>query len=186
MSHSLSLESFEEIVSDRSGPSADFNDGYAEGIAAGRAAAQADAVALTEAFVQSIADIDFTYAEARSQLLQSLGPLFQTLCKKILPHCVATGFAGQLADQLLHAAAADAAGPIKIHVHPDQRNAVEAATKTLPTQLRVLTDPALTLHAAWIQQGTNETLLDADSLLSHINAALAAISNTEHRTNAHG
>lgn len=186
MGQALSLESFEEEHVEDVTETDGYQLGYQEGLQAGLAQAAADAAALNAELVQSIGNIDFTYTEARSQLLGSLTPLLTTIVEKVLPHCVAEGFAGQLADLLLQAANEDANAAMTLHVHPSQRIAVEAATKDIGDQVIVQDDPQLDVHAAWIKQERSETLLNVDSLLTTISETLSAIHHTEDRTEDHG
>ncbi len=186
MAHVLSLESFEDALTESSGPSADFDQGYQEGLAAGVATVQAETEALSAAFVQTMSDIDFTYAEARGQILASLSPLLTLITEKVLPHCVAAGFTGQLSALLMDAAAADTAANIELHVHPAQQAAVEAAMQALPTKVTVIGDATVSEHAAWIAQGRSETRLDADRLLARIDEILRAIQHIEDRTDTYG
>jgi len=187
MGQALSLESFEvEIPEDTSLSTEAFQQGYEEGLQSGIAQATADAAALQADFVQNLGNIDFTYTEARSQLLASLAPLLTTIVEKILPHCVAEGFAGQVADRLLQAAAQDASAAISLHIHPSQRSTVEAAIQNADMQVILHDDPQLDMHAAWVRQKRSETLLDVDSLLAAISETLGAIHHTENRTENHG
>lgn len=182
----LSLESFEADEADDNNAAVAFNDGYQQGFDAGQAAAAADHMALAAALVQSISDIDFTYAEARAQVMQSLDPLFEALTTAVLPHCISSGYAKQVADILTSAAAADTEGPFRLHVHPDQVPAVDAATADLAGKIKIVPDAALSAHAAWIQHGAGETHLDLDRLLTQITEALGAVANPEYRTATHG
>ncbi len=186
MSRSLSLESFENVLSNDAAPNPEFNEGYEAGLAAGAAAAQAETEALNAAVVQAIADIDFTYAEARGQVLSALTPLFTTIAERILPHCVSTGFATELAAMLVEAAEADTSAEMMLHVHPDQQAAIEAAIQNIATSVTVTADPALSVHAVWIKSGRQETLLDIDVLLQRINEILGAIQTTENRIDSYG
>lgn len=182
----LSLESFETILSEDNGPPAAYQEGYDEGYRAGLVTAATDNATLTASLVQTIGDINFTYAEARAQALQSLEPLFQTLTAKLLPHCVSTGFAGLLSREIADAAASDTDAIIRLHVHPDQEVAVAQAIRDLPGTITILPDPSLDLHAAWIQRGTTETELNLDRLLAQITDALEAITPFEDRTESNG
>ncbi len=186
MSQILSLESFEVALGNDDVASADYNQGYQDGLAAGAAAAQAEAAVLDEAFVHALSDIDFTYAEARRQILQSLGPLFATLVDHVLPHCIETGFASQISDVLQKAATADATAPITLHVHPDTYDAVAARLADMNVQLNLKTDPSLSPHATWVQHGDGETLLDADKLLVEISDLFGIVLNEDDRIKPHG
>ena len=186
MPQALSLESFEEVLSRDDAPSASYNRGYQEGLAAGAATAQSEIAVLDDAFVQALADIEFTYAEARQQILQALRPLFTTLVDQILPQCVQTGFAEQMVAALLEAAAQDTGAPLTLHVHPEAYEAVAAKLADAKITVDLKTDPSLTRHAAWMQHGGAETRLDPDQLLARINAYLAAVTNPEDRIESHG
>lgn len=186
MGQALSLESFDdELVEDITATEA-FQQGYQEGLQAGIAQTTADAAALDAEFVQNLGNIDFTYTEARSQVLGSLTPLLTTIVEKVLPHCVAEGFTGQLADILIQAAAADAKAGISLHIHPSQRSAIEAALTDAAVSVTLHDDPLLDPHAAWIRQNRSETLLDVDGLLAAISDTLGAIHHLEDRTENHG
>lgn len=183
---SLSLESFETVATDSFDQGQAFAQGYDEGFAAGLAAANADNATLSSSLVQTFSDISFTYAEARAQILQSLGPLIETLTSAVLPHCVVSGFAGVLAQELSSIAGADTSAPICVHVHPDQQVAVQQVVAGLQSEITVQTDHSLDLHAARISRANTETQLDLDQLLMQITEALNAITLLENRTNAHG
>ncbi len=186
MSGILSLESFEDVITQDDTVSEDYNRGYEEGLAAGTAAAQAEVGALQQQFVQSICDMDFTYAEARGQLLLSLEPLFSALVTQVLPHCIENGFAGHLRKVLQQAAEDDASAPISLFVHPDNYDAVLALKGALPAAISVQPDPSLDIHAAWIEKIQHGTLLDTAALLAEITTALSLMTNPETRIESHG
>ena len=186
MSQALSLESFDEDVLEDTPSEEAFQQGFQEGLQAGIAQATAETAALSAELVHNIGNIDFTYAEARGELLGSLAPLLTTIVEKILPHCVAEGFAGQLTYLLLEAAKQDGAAAINLHIHPSQRAAVSTALTDSSAQVTLHDDPTLPPHAAWIGQGRKETLLDVDGLLMTISETLGAIHHQVDRTEHHG
>lgn len=182
----LALEAFDAAPPDETARNTAFQEGYEEGLRAGRIAAEAESGALHASLVQAINDIDFSYAEARAQLLISLQPLFATIVEKLLPHCVDAGFPSLVVDELNAFADSGIGGPMQIHVHPDQLEAVGQATEGLKTEVSVKPDPTLDLHAAWIQCGNAEAKLDLDRLLAQITQALEPIMHSQDRTNANG
>lgn len=182
----LSLEPFDAAPVDDSGPNATYQEGYEDGLRAGLAAAQADSTALHASLVQAISDVDFSYAEARAQLLTALQPLFATITEKLLPQCIGTGFPAHILDELNAAANSGASGPMRIHVHPDQQDAVRKTAECLKTDISVGADPSLDLHAAWIQCGNAEAKLDLDRLLAQITQALEPMMLSQDRTNTDG
>ncbi len=182
----LSLESFEDVIAQDETSSEDYNRGYEEGLAAGTAAAQEEIGALQQKLVQAICDIDFTYAEARGQLLHSLAPLFSVLTTKILPYCVENGFAEHVANVLQQAAKDDANAPISLFVHPESYDAVVTLKSELPQHVTIHPDASLGIHAAWIEKVAQGTLLDTDALLAEITTALSLITHPETRTESNG
>lgn len=182
----LSLEQFDVTQADEGAEHLAYQEGYEEGLRAGLACAEAENAALNATLVQAISDIDFSYAEARAQLLHSLEPLFETLISTLLPHCVESAFASLLQTELNAAADSATGGPICIHVHPSQQATIKRATESLATKLFVRTDITLDQHAAWIQCGNTEARLDLDRLLEQISQALDPMIPTQDRTNANG
>ena len=181
----LALESFdegavEEIAND------EFGKGYEEGMQAGRAAAAAEIEALNAQFVQAISDIDFTYAEARAQILQSLTPLFETVISQVVPACISSGFANQIVAHLQRAADDDSAQPIRVHVHPEHQAAVSALVSDLSSPVEVRNDPTIGPNAAWIEKAHGTTFLDFDGLMKTINEALSLLSTSEPRMKSNG
>lgn len=186
MANVLSLESFETALTADDGPSSEYSLGYEDGLNAGLAAARTEIDALNEQFTQSITEIDFTYAEARGRVLQSLAPLFRALTEQVLPHCVENGFAGQLAEKLFSLANNEAGKPLTLFVHPDFEIAASNLITALPAQAIVQADPELGRHAAWIGPIGNEIKLDVDSLLAEITSNLTAINNIEQEAETNG
>lgn len=186
MAQVLSLESFEAVAAGDHSQSPDYSQGFEDGHAAGLAAARAADAALTEQFVQSILDIDVTYAEAQGQILRSLAPLFDTIVARVLPLCVDLGFADQLAAILREAAECNMGAPLSIEVHPDRHDAVAQAMAGLSTQVHLQTDPALGPHAARIGKAPAESLLDIDAMLAGIRDIFGAIHSPDDRSESHG
>ncbi|WP_341367497.1 hypothetical protein [Yoonia sp. BS5-3] len=186
MGHALTLESFDDVETEEIAPLRTFEEGYEEGLQAGIAQTQAEIGALNAELVQNIGNLDFGYVEARNEIIGSLTPLLRAVVEKVLPHCVAEGFAGQLADLLMQTAEQDASAAINLHVHPGQRAAVETAVEQTATQVILHDDPSLSEHAAWIGHQRTETLLDIDGLLSAITETLGAFYQEENRTKTNG
>lgn len=186
MRRPVSLEAFDLIDTADPGPNADYENGYAAGLVAGQQAAQVKSDHLRHELVQSLTDISFTYHAARHEILSSLRPLVTALSETILPHCVAQGFAGQLADLIVTRFDCGISDAICVHVHPDQRASLQNVTATMTGTVTVKADATLTLHAAWIGQGQAETYLDMDRHLAAISDLLSNIPATDQRITANG
>lgn len=186
MLHALSLEAFDADLAEDLLNNPAVQQAYDDGYAAGLAAAAQNQSAISAELVQHIADLEFSYNEARGDILRTLSPLFAQVVETLLPHCVARGFATELSAFLYQAATTDLPDAISITVHPDQRAAVAAELLDYNTDISVVEDPTLGRNAAWITQGIRESYLDLDALLSQITEILSTIDLTEPRIEAHG
>jgi hypothetical protein len=185
MVRQLALESFEQHNNDVATPSVEFEAGYQEGFAFAMATAKGDQSALSNAFVQAISNVEFSHAEARAQILDSLTPLFNTVIEKLLPRLSYESFGLLVIQTIYEAAQHDTVKLPALHLHPSQRQAVEAAAYENELEITIDEDPTLTPYAVWIGQAQGETYLDVDSLLTETSATLSAISKANQRMNSH-
>lgn len=186
MASLLSLEAFDDKTPLDAGTTPEVQQSYEEGYVAGVAAAQQSQATLSAELVQCIADLKFSYSEARAEVLGALTPLLASVTETLLPHCVTSGFAHELGLTVHQAVASGITDTISIVVHPEQRNGVEAALAEHNLGADVEQDANLTPHAAWIKHGRTESYLDLDLLLSQVTEILRAIEFTEPRTQKHG
>lgn len=186
MGQHLSLESFETVLAEETGPSTDYNAGYQDGFAAAQAEVQADFTACQNALVQAIGDMQFTYAEAHSEILRGLVPLFTALVTKIVPQCVSDSFLPQLVDLLTSQARDEIAGIPTLSVHPERADSLRSILVDVMPDVRIISDPTLTPNAALISFCERETRIDADQLLMRVTTILNNITDTPNRTNQHG
>lgn len=173
------LEAFDDVRGPPATPPG-WADGHAAGLAEGRALGAAEARArqgaLSEELAQALADMAWTYAEARAEVLAGLQPLLGLVAQRLLP-AVAGAALGPWLAEMAAAAQGDTAA-LTIAVHPAQVAAV------LPhlgaSGVAVIADPSLSPHAARVA-GRDETLLDLDACLAGIAAALSAITDPSQR-----
>jgi flagellar biosynthesis/type III secretory pathway protein FliH len=179
----LFLEAFDApdpaVVSDvPEGPSADWLDGFAagqaEGLALGRAEAEAEASHISQDLARTLQDMAFAYAEARGQVLASLRPLFMLLIDRMLPALAAESLAPWIAEALLDAARTDSASPLVIDLHPDRIDAVRACLPPSPPA-RLRAEPMLGPNAARLSHPSRESDLDLDGCLAALREALSAL-----------
>ncbi len=157
-------------------PSKDWQAGHLAGMADGLAQAGAHQSALRDDVAQALIDITFTYAEARNQILASLGPLFQSVMDRILPEIAKEALLPHIVDRLIAAARADSGAPMRIAVHPAARAGLVAslpATPPLPLVIEV--DAALGPGQVVLRHQQTETTLDLDGLVQGMRAILAAL-----------
>ena len=182
----MMLESFEKDASHVNGPNPDFEAGFAEGHAAGLAAAKEEQTALARELTQNIADLKFKYDEARGEMTRALGPFFATIVDKVFPKCLSDGFAEQIVLTLEQAAAQAATSGLKLRLNPSQCDAVAAALSTTSINAELLADPALSSHAAWIEYGHQALHVDYDALIGEIRDIITSVNFIETRNAIHG
>lgn len=182
----LDLESFDPDAPHIKRPDPAYLAGFAEGEAAGRAAAEAQQGALRSELVQAIADLNFTFSEAKQDITQSLRPLFDQVLSTLLPQFTAIGFGAEIAalvqSHLQHALD----GELTLTLHPSQIDPVAAALADFPATPALVADNTISHHAAWISAGGTTTFLNIDALLAEVSTILSAIHNDDDRTDSHG
>ncbi len=186
MGQTVELESFDSAPSAPAGPSGDYQRGYEDGQEDATHAAQSGEAALQADLVQAVSDLEFTYEEARSEVMRALGPFLETLISTILPHCVSNGFVSQIMSILRDAAAVDLVDAPTIMVHPSQQQAVAQALESWPANLSVGVDDSLNPYAAWLRLAPEETLLDLDHLMAEISTLIGAATIPNERQESHG
>lgn len=185
------LEAFDILppLPEPEGPSPDWLDGHAAGLAQGLAQGAAEAEArsdhLTGELAQSLQDMAFGYAEAREQVLASLKPLFAALADRLLPQAAAEALGPWIAQALSDAAQSDSAAPIVVELHPDRVEAVRACLPPgSPATLRP--DASLDRSAARITTPLGESDLDLGACLAAMQEALFALSDANTGMIRHG
>lgn len=186
MTHAFQLESFDIASEDDSGIIAKHQESYDSGYAAGLLAAKENASALTDEFVQCLADLEFKYDEVRSEITQSLHPFLVALVETIFPQLAEKSFILQLSQLLTNAAIESSAIAFIIATNPDRTAAVAAALTSSSVNVTVSADPNLTPNAAWVRYANHEKLIDVDQLISEIGNILEAVEMPNTRNEANG
>lgn len=180
------LESFDNGADTAPAPDLGYDTGYAAGRAEALAEAAAAQDALQAEVVQTIADLGFTFAEAKRDITLALGPLFDQVIDTLLPHCVRVGFGGEIASLITARLQEALGGGLSLTVHPDQETALTSAFAGVSVRPQIATDASLKPHEAWVGFATSTTHLDLDTLCDDIGSILSAIHLTPERTQSHG
>jgi hypothetical protein len=189
MARLLLLEPFDAPDTTSGAPehSADWLAGHAEGVLAGLAQAMAQDARLSDEVVQTLSDMAFTYAETRTQVLASLGPLFRSLLDRFLPELVRQMLLPHILEQILTAAQVDSQRPLRLSVSPGVFRAL-ATTLSGPMPMPVIltADAQLGDGSAIMSHGDNETALDLDGLAAGITEVLQALFDETTERKNHG
>ncbi len=179
------LESFDDV------PPADpvdqaYDLGFRDGQAAAADLAQADQNRLSEELVQSIRDLEFSFAEARADLTAALVPVFDAICDKLFPAIIDEVYARKIAAFIATAAQRQTPDRFQLVVHPDQRAAVQAAAAMFDMDLAVVADGELGTHAARLGHAEAAEHFDAARLVAEVAAILQTMTNPTERNRVHG
>ena len=162
------------------GPSEDWLDGHAAGLAEARTALADDSARQAEALAQALADMSFTLSEARAAVLASLAPLFTALAERVLPEIAPAMLRGQLVATLSALAARDLEPPLALFAHPSSLEPLTAALDALPRRpVALAPDPQLGLHEVVLTAREGETALDAGRLVAEITELLDNLARPE-------
>lgn len=159
--------------------------GYAEGHAAalrelGETRAKAEA-----ALAEGIADIGFSFHEARTHVLAGLEPLLIAMAESLLPQIARASLAPLVAETLMPLARAAADAPVTVAIHPDFRAAVQDAIGTPTFPLILHDDPTLPI-AARIAAAGREASVDLTRATDTITAAIRGFFELQQKDAHHG
>lgn len=154
---------------------ASFESGYSAGWEDAVTAKDKESGRISAELASSLEDLNFTYHEAQSQLLESLDPMFKVLTSAVLPDAMAASFGHHIVDQLSELAKGQTGQPMQIVVSPGESAAVR---KLLPENfsvpVAVQEDSSLAAGQAYLRIGASECEINCDALLESIQDSIEA------------
>jgi hypothetical protein len=176
MTRLLRFEPFdaEPVAPAQVGPSEDWLAGHAAGLAE---AAESDARRLAlaeEVALTALADVAFTWAEARAGVLLALVPFFRTLAERLVPELAGEAFVLHLVEALRMSAAADVPSMPDLAVSPDDARYLGPIIEKAMPGVRLGADAGLTRGQARLASDKTETVLDTPALVAALREILAA------------
>jgi len=152
-----------------------FDKGYRAGWDDAVAAQEDEAQRLRAEIGRNLQALSFTYHEARAHLLRGLGPLMTEICDRLLPEVARAALGGIVRETLEPIAAEALDRPVTLVLHPDAREAVEAAlAENAAPPVTLIEETALApgqLHLRWDE---GERRIDLDAAVAAIGAAVTA------------
>jgi flagellar assembly protein FliH len=127
---------------------------------------------------RNLADLGFTYHEARAQLLAEVEALLDSFFRTVMPRCAGTAVARMLIDDILELASSNLDLPVEIVTSPSDAATVRALvpeTTTFP--LRLIEEAALAEGQAFVRFGQSERAYDMTGLADRLVEAIAARSD---------
>jgi flagellar biosynthesis/type III secretory pathway protein FliH len=136
---------------------------------------------------RNLADLGFTYHEARSQLLEEVEGLLEALFAQVLPSIVGPAVVRRLIDDVLDLASEALDQPVEIVVSSMDVAQLHAMLPEAPTiPVSVIEEPALAKGQAYLRFGRSERSYDLGQVVERLLAVLTARSakSTERQSNA--
>jgi flagellar assembly protein FliH len=164
-----------------------YEKGYAAGWDDALASQAEDQQRIRTELARHLQAISFTFHEARSHMLRSVGPVLVEMAARILPRMARQTIGATVLETLMPELEQASKTPITILVNPAERATVEAVFTSvagLPVELR--DEPSLGESQVFILRGETETRIDLDRAIAEIEAALRAYLEMAEQEVLHG
>lgn len=154
---------------------ASFENGYRSGWDDCLAAEQDNIRRVGAELARNLADLGFTYHEARAQLLAETEALIAAFLRKVWPRLAASALARRLVDDVVELAGTALDIQVDIVVSPADAAAVNALlTETTTFPVDVVQEEALAEGQAYLRFGRTERVYDMNELADRLCEAIAA------------
>jgi len=154
---------------------ASYESGYRSGWDDCLAAEQDNTRRVAAELARNLADLGFTYHEARAQLLAETEALLEAYFRKVWPRLAGSALARRIADEVVELAGRALDMPVEIVVSPADAETVRsllADTTTFP--LNLVEEEALAEGQAHLRFGQSERVYDMNELADRLCEAIAA------------
>jgi flagellar assembly protein FliH len=154
---------------------ASYESGYRSGWDDCLAAEQDNTRRVAAELARNLADLGFTYHEARTQLLAETEALLDAFFRTVWPRLAATALARRLVDDVVELAGTALDMPVQIVVSPADVATVRALlTETATFPLNLVEEEALAEGQAHLRFGRTERVYDMKELADRLCDAIAA------------
>ncbi|MDE4172937.1 ABC transporter ATP-binding protein [Phaeobacter sp. PT47_59] len=152
-----------------------FEKGYSAGWEDAVSAKDRESTHVSATLASSLEDLNFTYHEAQTQLIESLDPMFKVLTSAVLPDAMAATFGHHIVDQLTDMARNQTDQAMRIVVSPGESNAVRAlVSENVSVPVKVQEDESLSPGQAYLRVGASEREINSSALLESIHDSIDA------------
>lgn len=163
----------EEVIEEERAVS--FEKGYSAGWDDAVTAKDKESAHISATLTSSLEDLNFTYKEAQSQLIESLDPMFKVLTSAVLPDAMAATFGHHIVDQMTDMARTHTDEPMTIFVSPGEGSAVRSLLPdSFATPVQVQEDEGLSPGQAYLRTGTSEREINSSGLVESIQDSIDA------------
>lgn len=152
-----------------------FETGYSAGWEDAVTAKDNEITSISATLATSLQDLNFTYTEAQSQLIESLDPMFKVLTSAVLPDAMAASFGHHVVEQLTEMAKNQTDQGVAIVVSAGEGASVRALLdETFGVPVSVKEDELLEPGQAYLRVGDAERELNSSALLETMRDSIEA------------
>ena len=163
----------EEVVEEQK--LASFEKGYSAGWDDAVTTKDKETTRISATLASSLEDLNFTYQEAQSQLIESLDPMFKVLTSAVLPDAMSATFGHHIVDQMMDMARGQTDQPMTIVVSPGEGTAVRALLpEAFSVPVKVSEDESLSPGQAYLRVGSSEREINSSGLMESIEDSIDA------------
>ncbi len=180
------IETFsEEIVEEAKLES--FEKGYSAGWDDAVDAKDKETSRISTMLASSLEDLNFTYHEAQTQLIENLDPMFKVLTSVILPDTMAATFGHHIVDHLTDMAKDQMNEPMNVVVGGGEAASLRALIgDDFPVEVHVREDASFAEGQAQLRVGRSERELNSGALIDSIRDSVEAFSEQFKEDNQYG
>lgn len=154
-----------------------FEKGFSAGWEDAIAAKDKETTRISATLANSLEDLNFTFHEAQSQLIETLDPMFKVLTSAVLPDTMAATFGHHIIEQLTDMARTHTDQPMKIVVSSGEGDGVRALLpENFTVPVSITEDAQLTPGQAYLRVGDAEREINSDALIASITDSIDAFS----------
>ncbi|WP_372529945.1 hypothetical protein [Nioella sp.] len=122
---------------------------------------------------RNLADLSFTYEEARAEVLRGMGGLFGSILESFLPELAAAAVLPRMRDELDRLLPRVGTGPLTIIASPETAKRLEYLAETyLTSNLHITPEPAYPDARVALRHAAEETEIDLAALVAATTAAI--------------
>lgn len=164
-----------------------FDQGFKAGWEDCEEAAKEAAQAARGELLRHLQEMSFGYHEAHGHLLAALRPVFSAMVDRILPASARQTLGPQVVEALMPLAQARLESPVRLHVHPESRLALEEfLSAAVCPPFETVEDAGLAPGTVRLAAGETETLIDPGSVTEAIREIVARHLEPRQEKRRHG
>ena len=164
-----------------------YEDGYKTGWDDAIRSAEEDARNVSAELSRNLRDLSFTYFEARDDILAAVEPFLAELLETLFPELLAEAVAASIAADLAERVKDRHNGQVRIMISPEDGEVVRRLVGlTEGPEVEIVEEAALASGQAEICSERRDILVEPDTLIARLRAALEPAMPEEEKVQAHG